>query len=82
MLGKINDISNKDIKTMASTDAVLPEGQKIRKTVRWISETVKEHPDKSRKEVLQEAEIKFDLSPKECAFLNANFGDDICKSSV
>ena len=67
---------------MASTDAVLPEGEKLRKTIRWISETVQEQPEKSRKEVLKEAEIRFDLSPKECAFLNANFGEDICKTSV
>lgn len=67
---------------MTSTDELLPEGEKMRKTIRWISETVQEHPEKSRKEVLQEAEIRFDLSPKECAFLNANFGDGICKSSV
>ena len=67
---------------MASTDELLPEGEKMRKAIRWISETIQEYPGKSRKVVLQDAEIRFDLSPKECAFLNANFGDTICKPSA
>jgi hypothetical protein len=66
---------------MASTDELLPKGEKMRKTVRWISEMVQQHPEKSRKKILQEAETRFDLSPKECTFLNAHFGDDICKPS-
>ncbi len=56
-----------------STEELLPEGEKLRKAVRWFSEMIKEHPEKSRKEILSEAEIKFDLSPKECEFLNKKF---------
>lgn len=67
---------------MASSDDLLPEGEKMRKAIRWISETVTENPEKSRKKILLEAETRFDLSPKECGFLNANFGDNICKPSV
>ncbi len=56
-----------------NTEELLPEGEKIRKAVKWFSQMIKEHPDKPRKELLLEAEIKFDLSPKECEFLNKKF---------
>ena len=58
---------------MASTEEVLPEGEKLRKTIRWISDMIQEHPEKTRHEILLEAEMRFDLSPKECEFLNTNF---------
>ena len=56
-----------------STEELMPEGERIRKAVRWFSEMLKEHPEKTRAELLAEAEIKFDLSPKECEFLNRKF---------
>ncbi len=56
-----------------TTEELLPEGDKIRKAVRWFAEMIKEHPEKPRIEILLEAEIKFDLSPKECEFLNKKF---------
>ena len=56
-----------------STEDLLPEGDKLRKAVKWLSETVKEHPGRSRKEIILEAEVKFDLSPKECEFLQKRF---------
>ncbi len=56
-----------------TTEDLLPEGEKIRKAVRWFAEMIKEHPEKPSKEILLEAEIKFDLSPKECEFLNKKF---------
>jgi hypothetical protein len=51
-------------------DTVQPQGDKIRKAVRWISETLREHPEKSRAAVVKEAEIRFDLTPRECTFLD------------
>ena len=60
---------------MSTTEELLPEGEKIRKAVRWVSDTLQEHPKKSRKKVLLDAEVRFDLSPKECEFLNKNFGE-------
>lgn len=32
-------------------------------------------PDKSRRRLLEEAEIRFNLSPRECEFLDCNFGE-------
>ncbi len=53
-----------------STEDLLPQGEKIRRAVKWISEITKEHPEKSRRDIVLEAERRFDLSPKDCEFLN------------
>jgi len=55
------------------TEDLLPEGDKLRKAVKWLSDMVKECPEKTRKEIILEAEVKFDLSPKECEFLQKRF---------
>ncbi len=54
---------------MGDTDTTQPQGDKIRKAVRWISEMLREHPEKSRAAVIKEAEARFDLTPRECTFL-------------
>ena len=56
-----------------ATEELLPEGEKLRKAVKWLSDMVKEHPEKSRKEIILDAEVRFDLSPKECEFLQKRF---------
>ena len=45
----------------------------LKKAVCWISETVQEHPEKAREKIITEAELRFDLTPRECEFLNNNF---------
>jgi hypothetical protein len=52
------------------TEDLQPGGEKIRQAVRWVAEMVNSHPEKSRQDILREAEVRFDLSPKECAFLD------------
>lgn len=54
---------------MADTDTTQLQGDKIRKAVRWIGETIREHPEKSRAQIIKEAEVRFDLTPRECTFL-------------
>lgn len=54
-------------------DTIQPHGEKIRQAVKWMSDTIKEHPERSRREIIQEAELRFDLSPSECEFLNKKF---------
>ncbi len=56
-----------------ATEELLPEGDRLRKAVKWLSEMVKEHPEKSRKEIILDAEVRFDLTPKECEFLQKKF---------
>ena len=48
---------------------VMPEGEAIRKAVKWISSEMEEHPEKRRGELLNEAVTRFDLSPKDSEFL-------------
>jgi len=54
----------------------LPGSQdKMRKVLRWVGEELGERPEKTRKQVFEEAEFKFDLSPQECEFLNKHFAN-------
>ena len=57
---------------MSSADEILPSGEKMKKTLCWISEMLQAHPEKNRQQIISEAEIRFDLSPKECDFIDRN----------
>ena len=48
---------------------VQPEGEMIRKAVQWISEEKQASPEKSRLKLLEEAGVKFNLSPNEAEYL-------------
>ena len=61
---------------MPSVDEIVPSGDKMKKTLCWISETIKEHPEKNRQQIISEAEIRFDLSPKECDFIDRKLRND------
>ncbi len=61
---------------MSSVEEIVPSGDKMKKTLCWISETIKEHPEKNRQQIISEAEIRFDLSPKECDFIDRKLRDD------
>jgi hypothetical protein len=54
-------------------DTIQPHGEKIRLAVKWMSDVIKEHPERSKREIILEAELRFDLSPSECEFLNKKF---------
>lgn len=58
---------------MGNTDTPQGLSANLRKAVCWISETVQEYPEKSRRDIISQAELKFDLTPRECDFLNTNF---------
>ena len=58
---------------MSQVEEIQPSGDKMKKTILWISEMVQLHPEKSRQQIICEAELRFDLSPKECDFLNRKF---------
>ena len=47
----------------------MPEGEAIRKAVRWISAHIEENPGISLQKLVQDAVLRFDLSPKEAEFL-------------
>ena len=48
-------------------------GDKLKKALTTFSELLEKHPEKSRQDLLHEVETRFDLSPKECEFLNKHF---------
>ena len=60
---------------MAGTESITPTGERIRKAIKWLSEAALSQPDKPRRELLEQAEIRFNLTPRECEFLHNNFGD-------
>ena len=62
---------------MSSVEEILPSGDKMKKTLCWISEMIATNPEKSRQQIISEAEIRFDLSPKECDFIDRNLQDTI-----
>ena len=49
---------------------IQPESEEIRKAVKWISEERKYSPEKGLNKLIQEACLKFDLSPSEAEFLS------------
>ena len=58
---------------MTSQQPTKCTGDKKKQALSELCELLKKYPDKSRQALLQQVEIKFDLTPKECEFLNRNF---------
>ena len=52
---------------------VQPKGEDLRKAVKWVSEERTYHPDKKVKAIIEEACVKYDLSPMDADFLIRNF---------
>lgn len=46
-----------------------PQGDALRKAVKWISEQRRETPGKDLTAIVSAAAVKFDLSPKDAEFL-------------
>ena len=46
-----------------------PKGEDLRKAIRWISDSLKYEPGKKARALVMEASFKFDLSPKDEAYL-------------
>jgi hypothetical protein len=55
--------------------SVLPEGEQMRNAVRWISAERTEHPTTSLGKLIEQACLKFDLSPKDAEVLFHFFAD-------
>ena len=50
---------------------IQPKGEKVRQAVRWISAELQENERLKLSVLIQEASMKFNLSPKEEEFLQA-----------
>jgi hypothetical protein len=48
---------------------ILPEGEDLRRAVKWISNHLQENPGQSVNPLVHEAILKFDLSPRDAEFL-------------
>ena len=54
---------------------MLPEGDGLRAALRWLSDRKQAEPDAPRAQLVDEAALKFDLSPVEVDFLLQNWRD-------
>jgi hypothetical protein len=52
---------------------IMPEGESIRKAVKWVDEARQSEPGKSMAGLIHTACVKFDLSPLEAEFLEKFF---------
>jgi hypothetical protein len=59
--------------------SILPEGEQLRKAVRWISEERQTREDANLAKLINEACIKFDLSPADTDFLFRFFTEEKSK---
>jgi hypothetical protein len=57
---------------------IMPEGEAIRKAVKWISDKLLDDPNKAVQKLINEAVMRFDLSPKDAVFLT----DFYCKGKT
>jgi len=49
--------------------SLLPDGEDIRRAVKWVSGHLQENPDQPVQPLVREAIFKFDLSPRDADFL-------------
>jgi hypothetical protein len=52
---------------------LVPEGESLRRALRWLDDRVKEDPRLDRARLVGEASVRFDLTPVEEEFLLANW---------
>jgi hypothetical protein len=61
---------------MTSPTGCSPLGSgKLEKAVRAFCDLLEQYPEKSRRQLLREIELRFDLSPLECEFLDKHLDD-------
>lgn len=58
---------------MSEAKSILPHGESLRRALRWLDEAVKERPAVQRGKLVDEAAVRFDLSPLEVEFLLSNW---------
>jgi hypothetical protein len=52
---------------------LMPEGEGLRNALRWLSAERLANPQSSRRKLLDEAGMRFDLTPAEAEFLEQNW---------
>ncbi len=56
---------------------IQPKGENLRKAVKWISEEHQYNPDRNHRSIIEEACLKFNLSPMDAVYLNKFSEKDI-----
>jgi hypothetical protein len=56
---------------------IQPKGEKVRQAVKWISEKRKEDDQASLTRLIEEVATRFNLSPKDEAFLRSFYEQDV-----
>ena len=49
--------------------SIQPQGEDLRKAIRWISDGLQHEPDKTLRALIEEACLKFNLSPVDADYL-------------
>ncbi len=57
--------------------SILPEGEQLRRAVKWISDERLENPDARLFKLIEDACLKFDLSPNDAEFLTHFFTQEV-----
>ncbi len=52
---------------------IIPEGENIKRAIKWVSVNFEEDENQQVKQLVQKAVFKFDLSPKDAEFLAGFF---------
>jgi hypothetical protein len=60
---------------MSDQSPVHSKSANLKKALIWMAERLQSNPEKQRSTVLQEAELRFDLTPLECEFLDKHFSN-------
>jgi hypothetical protein len=55
---------------------IQPQGESIRQAVKWISAELQEDPSQKIQKLIQEAALRFNLSPLEEEYLNSFYGKE------
>jgi len=58
---------------MSNKQPTSTSGDRTRQALVTLAELTQKYPAENRKTLLQQVEIQFDLTPKECDFLQRNF---------
>ena len=55
--------------------SILPEGEQLRRAIKWVSDQRLENPEVKASRFIGEACLKFDLPPKDAEFLMQHFAE-------
>jgi len=55
--------------------SLVPEGESLRNAIRWISARRLEIPEARAAKLIEEAALRFDLSPRDVEFLQASLSN-------